>query len=127
MNKELTPLEAFRNIFNYLAEDTKREYKADLKIIKTALKRLEEIDNRPFINGIREEIPADIICKKLKALEIIKRTGLSVDWFVGSFIKQDANYNVFLMLLEEMGNEGHLAKQLMMTKKEFDLLKEVLK
>lgn len=44
----------------------------NLDTIETALKRLERIDNQPFINGIKEIVPADKISKQLKALETIK-------------------------------------------------------
>ena len=84
MTKQLTPLEALHSVDHWIQV----EFAEQFKIIEKALKRLEEIDNRPFINGIREEMPADVICKKLKALEIIKKlnpytiVGVQGQWYL---------------------------------------------
>lgn len=104
MTKQLTPLEALGKLktikhIHDMECGVSKSFDEDLMVIETAL----------------------------KALEIIKEKKVYIDWFVSSFIKQDADYNVFLMLLEEMGTDGHLAEQLMMSEEEFDLLKEVLK
>ena len=123
MNKELTPLEALKEVKEYNFGGVK-DFNKHFVIIETALKDYEKLTNEDI------EKPAYITyeeIQKLEAFYILKSTGLDIDWFVSSFIKKDADYNVFLMLLEEMGNEGHLAKQLMMSEAEFDLLKEVLK
>ena len=65
MSKELTPLEALQNLTEYLT-GSYRDCFEELSIIKTALKRLETLEEEKQSFDRQLE-------KKLKALEIIKK------------------------------------------------------
>lgn len=124
MSKELSPLEALFRLVSSAVEDDTRTVEECLEyqhIIETALKDCER-----RLSLAKEYKDVNNAAKRLKALDIIKRTKIDVDWFVGTFIKQDIDYAGFLICLKEIGNEGHLAEQLTMNEEEYELLKEVL-
>jgi len=84
MSKELTPLEAFKNISNYLADDTKKEYKNELKIIKKALKEKEQQDC--VLKTLKEVIE---LGKTLPQIKPNKNNGFDMLYAVGLHIQRD--------------------------------------
>lgn len=86
MNKELSPLEAFKNIFNYLADDTKEEYKVDLKIIKTALKDFEELKKGIAwrIAEYKKELDSGVDCDGIPLSETNRKIVLNLYNIMGA-------------------------------------------
>ena len=116
MEEKLTPLQALETIKDVslsLGNILNDVYDAEINVIKTALKRLEEIDNSIGYGG-GVYATGGIIDKKLKALEIIKNKKVDVSWLFSREVNDYIDYNVW---------SG--AKNL--TQEEYDLLKEVLK
>ena len=122
---KITALQLFKEVKSYLSEEWNDI--EDLVIIESALKRIPklekalrlEIENSAQLNNERIK---DL--KKLKGLEIIKEHRLNIDWFL-QFVKQDINYEIYVMCIEESDNE--FAKRFILNKEEYDLLKEALK
>ena len=122
MSKELTPLENFEYFIRCFAIDSNEElgtveklYAGTIKVIKSALKRLENYEKN-------EDFSKDVInyaflsekdkIKKLRALEIIKDTKVCVMWLRNSL----SSYNSTAALYDLP----------ILTQEEYDLLKEVL-
>ena len=132
MSKELTPLQAFNNLCAHLDYDT-TDYmfngscEEDAEIIETELKRIPnlekalrlEIENSAQLNNERIK---DL--KKVQALEIIKEHRLDIDWFL-QFVKQDISYQHYVYCVEQSNNA--FAKRFLLSKEEYELLKEFLK
>ena len=117
MNKELTPLEAFKRIVicNDL-ENPVRGQTDEIDIVKNALERESKIDSvlPDFINDIED---LKMLCnrevKELKALDIIKET-LGIDLY---FSDLEQKYYIAI---------GGLVAYPLKGKEIYDLLKEVL-
>lgn len=139
MSKDLTPLDAWKEVKDEMLEWTEG-YEENFSIIESALKRLEEIDNKPVAfmvssrgmeNAIIKEISkhkeikitnlADQ--KKLRALEIIKEKQVEVCYFMNCETLEEYNDDV----IAAYAYEEDTAKPRMLTQKEYDLLREVLK
>lgn len=112
MSKELTPLEALKEIKRVYEWYTKYAYDTELdkedihlfNIVKTALKRLEKIETTTH-SVLREDIS-----KNLKALEIIKTEMPNL-----TLLASCSNYQRYK---EKSGDN--------LTQEEYDLLKEIL-
>lgn len=109
MSKELTPLEALKNLTEYLTGDC-RDCFEELTVIEIALKRLETLEEEKQSFDRQLE-------KKLKALEIIKEKRVDVSAMKHSIDVYDYNSGI--------ENENDFENRLL-TKKEYKLLKEVL-
>ena len=66
----------------------------------------------------------EIVKKSLKALEIIKKHRLDIDWFL-QFVKQDISYKHYVYCIEQSDNK--FAQRFKLSQEEYELLKEVLK
>ncbi len=116
MSKQLTPLKALERIKNaptiYVgcASDVYTRYSHECKIIETALKEYE------LMKEIRITARFDLaqVNKEHKALEIIKEKKVDAD----EIYHKDYEW----YLLDHKNDD----KSLILTKEEFDLLKEVL-
>lgn len=86
-------------------------------------KPLQALENiiETFMDKDSEDIKT--VRTTLKALEIIKKHRLDIDWFL-QFVKQDINYKYYVYCVEQSDNE--FAKRFLLTKEEYELLKEVL-
>ena len=154
MNKEFKALEKIANL--PMTEQYKSDYKGgmtncivadncgkEIKIIETALKRLEEIDNKPKVilgrtHGQTKSM-IDYVCqnwkevkitnlddeKKLKAFEIIKKKNITPY----EDVLQNGGYEDYLMfrnLCKQDLEENEILASKLLTKEEYELLKEVL-
>lgn len=118
MSKELTPLQAFDNLCGHLDYDTtdymfNGGYEEDAKIIETALKRLEKIDNSVKFDMEYYE-------KRNQALEIIKREPSEV-------IEIITTYDTWEEYIKDYPISDRTIWHIIKNKSEFDLLKEILK
>lgn len=130
MNKELTPLENFEYFIRCFAIDTNEEldtikklYAGTIKVIESALKRLNYIDENK-IYCISENYLQDI--KKLKAFKIIKEKGCS--YMEIALIVSCKNYEEYCIEMNSgrVYSSGYECERAFKTQEEFDLLKEVL-
>ena len=119
MSKKLTPLEALKILNRYACNNLEYlDYEIDncYCILETALKEYEELQN-DYCKVIEERGKwQKETQKKLKALEIIKEKQVEIGWLLFCF-KHDKKVGVY--------NSSQLTDYYL-TKKEFDLLKEVL-
>ena len=126
MNKELTPLEVSKQLKDFVLEFVKNGLdrmfvRSSFNIIEKELESLEKIDNSVSIIGPIEEMSPDVISKKLKALEIMKKKRLAWVWFIDNKLSfEDYNKSVDFLV----GEPAHKPKKL--TQEEYGLLKEVL-
>lgn len=114
MSKELTPLEALKQMSAYHLEMgiTVRDL-PNYEIIETALKDYERVEGSVCI---AKSIGLDICRKRDKALEIIKEKEVNLIKLKSSASYEE--YEIAYILDHPRGN--HITKQ------EYDLLKEVL-
>lgn len=112
-------LEAFKRATTMVGfyDYNENQYMEDLKIIETALKRLERYEQplTAYLDKSEEELfeEAKRNEKKIKALEIIKKKNVDVGWLKNSETLK--HYNMCI---------GNIHKEI--TQEEWDLLKEAL-
>lgn len=131
MSKEITPLKALNEIYGdldgYLAQLDKKDY----EIVKTALKELNEY--KSILKDFGLENPQNLIDnlniikdskfhEKIKALEIVKDKQVEVCYFMNCETLEEYNDDV----IAAYAYEEDAAKQRMLTKEEYELLKEIL-
>ena len=135
MSKELTPLKAFKNLReqnDFLKQRNipkENRFDDELKIIETALKKLENYEqnedfnkdvlNYAFIND-QDKI------EKLKALEIIKKKEVNIHNFKKFIIQQDWTFEQYLDELNDPNTNRHQFSYYRLIREEFDLVKKVL-
>lgn len=122
MNKELTPLEALRNLTQIAygsSDDIDDKIKNYFELIKKSLKDYEnlKLKHRSMQDAVLEDF------KKLKALEIIKKKEVNVSTFVAYKCYEDY-LNDWNILIKEVRRTMIGEKKL--TQEEYELLKEVL-
>lgn len=127
MNKELSPLENWKEVkdyLNYCLYDIAEDCKA-LCYTSTSQFLQPYIDNveAALTNYLKILPEHEDTTKKLKVLEIIKEKKVNIDNFLYR-IKEDTDYEEYKMLCETYIILIFSKKEL--TKEEFDLLKEVL-
>ena len=120
MNKGLEALEDLKVTLSNISIGAYQEVVEDISYIETALKRLEEYENKStfvLFNGGRNNGKSNIVFNSFRehqALEIIRNKVVLIDVFLES---EDVNdYNEFYA----KSKDRHL------TQEEYDLLKEVL-
>ena len=131
MSKELSPLEALEMIYDKEIYG-KDLYKKEFDIIKNALKEYEKIltakecfkDTVYKIAGLPLPQTMEDELKSLKALEIIKEKEVDVALFNNCNSVEEYNEG---LLEEDYAYDTEAVEPHILTKKEFDLLKEVLK
>ena len=134
MNKELTPLETwylvkeYLNIFHHriVSENTEVETIEGhpINIIENALKETEKI-KKCYKNELKNVSYYNYLALKYKkALEIIKEHRLDIDWFL-QFVAQDISYQHYVYCVEQSNNA--FAKRFLLNEQEYELLKEILK
>lgn len=112
-NKEL---EALKRVESRLDTEDLYLFENDLKIIKSALKRLDYIDENKLY-CISENYLQDI--KKIKAFDVIKKHCIDVGTF--------CDFDTYQDYCEEYGEpDDYIPTTQAMSEDEFDLLKEVL-
>ena len=134
ISKELKSFDRIKN-YQILVNVEKDEVKTISELlpsscneVETALKELEylkEVKNMDdFYKKNNAIIDYELIGKKLKAFEIIKKKGLSVNDI--AFIRNKESWETYIETMKQLyyGDE-HLDKVLK-TQEEYDLLKEVL-
>ena len=96
---------------------------ADKKISDDDLEKLK--DQRIFIGGI-EPLFDEETQNKLRALDVIKEKEVNVHNFKEILIKQEWAYEQYLDEENDPNTSGHQFAYKLLTKEEFDLLKEEL-
>ena len=126
MNKGLEALSWLRS---YEWQNPKIKEKLDT--IETELKRLKKIETQRYliINGARGQNKKLIRAyeKQNEILRIIKEKDVDIHNFKEIIIKQDWTYEQYLDEEKDPNTSGHQFAYKLLTKKEFDLLKEWLK
>ena len=97
----------------------------ELELAKKALKDLKEDLDRPFLSFTGKSVCYTIIGEALKALEIIKEKGLSLNelWY----IKQNEPYSVYIEKMREVYFDDEcVVEGKLKAQEEYELLREVL-
>ncbi len=137
MSKELTPLEALKDLFAnpYYIElgriQGKKRFNRDIQIIEKALKENAELKQmiRNFNEAIGEpQVISPTVEKEHEALEIIKET-CEFDFIKEEIINKPTRYKIHIRRKGENNFNMYYTVLVLYPKsqEEFDLLKEVLK